>query len=193
MVRLTDSISQWICQLREGDETAAFHLWDRFFNRILNTARRRRCIDAIVDEEDIAISVFSSLCLGLQNGRFCNLSGRDELWRLIVVMTIRKATNESEYALRKKRDRSRLLTWQAGDRSDSVQSLVCSRPTPSLEAEMADQLDSWLEQLEQQELKLIAVYKLQGCTNEEIALQLGFSIATVERKLKLIRRIWNES
>ncbi len=193
MVRLTDSISQWICQLRAGDEAAAFHLWDRFFARILHMARRRRCIDAIVDEEDIAISVFSSLCLGLQNGRFCNLNGRDELWRLIVVMTVRKATDKSAYSLRKKRDRSRLLSSQISDGVDLIDDLVCRQPTPSLEAEMSEQLDFWFERLQQDELKQIAVCKLQGCTNEEIAVQLDRSIATIERKLKLIREIWNQS
>ncbi len=193
MVGLTDSISDWIGQVRDGNDSAAYHLWDRFFNRILATARRRCLIDVIVDEEDIAISVFSSLCLGLRNGRYCELRDRNELWRLIVVMTVRKVTSKTEYSSRKKRDRSRLLSAGASDDSGVIENLVCSKPTPSLEAEMSDQIDGWFDRLEQDELKQIAASKLKGCTNEEIAVQIGRSLATVERKLKLIRRIWSDT
>ena len=36
----------------------------------------------------------------------------------------------------------------------------------------------------------MAVWKLEGHTNEEIAALLGRSVPTVERKLRLIRKLW---
>jgi DNA-binding CsgD family transcriptional regulator len=39
-------------------------------------------------------------------------------------------------------------------------------------------------------LRDVAVWKMEGYTNEEIAGQLGRSVPTVERKLASIRKIW---
>jgi DNA-binding CsgD family transcriptional regulator len=36
----------------------------------------------------------------------------------------------------------------------------------------------------------VALWKMEGHTNEEIAAKLQRSAGTVERKLQLIRRIW---
>jgi DNA-directed RNA polymerase specialized sigma24 family protein len=47
---------------------------------------------------------------------------------------------------------------------------------------LLDQLDTELQQL--------ALNKLEGYTNKEIAGKLGCSVATVERRLKLIRKKW---
>jgi DNA-directed RNA polymerase specialized sigma24 family protein len=40
------------------------------------------------------------------------------------------------------------------------------------------------------DLRALALLKMEGYTNEEIASRLGRSRATVERKLRLIRRAW---
>ncbi len=40
-------------------------------------------------------------------------------------------------------------------------------------------------------LKEVAMSKVQGYTNEEIAQRLGCSLSTIERKLRLIREIWS--
>jgi DNA-directed RNA polymerase specialized sigma24 family protein len=36
------------------------------------------------------------------------------------------------------------------------------------------------------------LWKLEGYTNQEIAGKLGCALRTVERTLRLIRRIWNQ-
>jgi DNA-directed RNA polymerase specialized sigma24 family protein len=38
----------------------------------------------------------------------------------------------------------------------------------------------------------MVLYRLDGCTNAEIAEKVGRSKATVERRLRLIREIWRE-
>ena len=40
------------------------------------------------------------------------------------------------------------------------------------------------------ELKQVALLKLEGYQNAEVAVRLGCSLPTVERKLRLIRRLW---
>lgn len=41
-------------------------------------------------------------------------------------------------------------------------------------------------------LRQIAVWKMEGFTNEEIGAKMGRSRATVERKLVLIRALWGQ-
>ena len=47
------------------------------------------------------------------------------------------------------------------------------------------------ERLPDDELRQIALSKMEGCTNEEIGVRLGVSLATVERRLALIRKTWD--
>jgi DNA-directed RNA polymerase specialized sigma24 family protein len=47
-----------------------------------------------------------------------------------------------------------------------------------------------LSRLPDDELRQIALGKLEGYTNEEIATQIEVAPATVERRLRLIRKHW---
>ena len=49
------------------------------------------------DEEDVALSAFDSFCRGAQRGRFPQLDDRDNLWRLLVVITSRKAVDLAQH------------------------------------------------------------------------------------------------
>lgn len=69
--------------------------------------------------------------------------------------------------------------------------MVGAEPTPSFAAEVAEECRVLLEKLGDDELKQIALAKLEGFSNAEIAERIGKSLATVERKLKLIRKTWD--
>ena len=56
----------------------------------------------------------------------------------------------------------------------------------------AEDVERRLDQLQDATLKRIAVRKLEGYGVQEIATELGASTRTVERKLRLIRAIWEE-
>ncbi len=58
---------------------------------------------------------------------------------------------------------------------------------------MAEGLERMLEVLGGRELQRVVVWRMEGQTNEEIAARLGRSVATVERKLKTIRTIYQEA
>src|SRR5205823_639553 len=45
------------------------------------------------DEEDVALSAFASFCRAAEAGHFPQLADRDDLWRLLVTVTERKALN----------------------------------------------------------------------------------------------------
>jgi len=57
---------------------------------------------------------------------------------------------------------------------------------------MDDQCRWLLECLGDPMLRSVAVSKLEGYTNEEIGAMLGCSLRSVERKVRLIRSIWQK-
>jgi DNA-directed RNA polymerase specialized sigma24 family protein len=103
-------------------------------------------------------------------------------------MTIRKAIDQVR---REGREIPR-GGWASRDLlSDrEVEKLIDRGPTPALAAEMADRCRHLLEILRDPVLRRIAVWKLEGYTNKEIARRLEVDETTVERKLGRIRRRW---
>ena len=62
--------------------------------------------------------MFKSFCMRQQRGEF-DLAGRDELWRLLVTITLRKARNAAKAERREKRDVRRERNVTTGDDADS--------------------------------------------------------------------------
>ena len=92
------SVTRWLGDLKAGGDAAAQHLWERYFVRLFRLARRklRVGVGAAEDGEDAALSAFDSFCRGAAQGRYPRLADRDDLWRLLVVITIRKAFDQVE-------------------------------------------------------------------------------------------------
>jgi DNA-directed RNA polymerase specialized sigma24 family protein len=63
-------------------------------------------------------------------------------------------------------------------------------PAPDLAALLDEQYRELLDRLGDDVLRRIAVWKLEGYGNDEIAQRLGCGLRTVERKLGVIRSIW---
>ena len=61
-------------------------------------------------------------------------------------------------------------------------------PDPAFVAEATEQCRHLLELLPTAELRQIAVRKMEGHTNEEVAAELNRPLGTVERRLREIRR-----
>ncbi len=56
---------------------------------------------------------------------------------------------------------------------------------------LAEEAELLLHALGSDELRQVAVWAMEGHSNEEIAERLGKSVATAERKLRRIRDIWS--
>jgi hypothetical protein len=87
------SITRCIAALKCGDREAAEALWERYFWRLAGLARGRlRAADRrVAAEEDVALSALNSVCRRAEQGRFPSLEDRDDLWRLLYIVTVRKA------------------------------------------------------------------------------------------------------
>jgi DNA-directed RNA polymerase specialized sigma24 family protein len=66
---------------------------------------------------------------------------------------------------------------------------VGSEPTPEFAAMVAEEYRRLLERLDDDVLRKVAVLRMEGHTNDEIAEKLGCARRTVARQLALIRRI----
>lgn len=182
------SVTAWIVSLKAGDASAAEPLWERYFARLVGLARRKLASSPqrLADEEDIALSAFKSLCRGASEGRFPRLSDRDDLWPLLVVLASHKAVDVLRSEGRAKRGGGSQVS------ADDVQAVLSEEPTPEFAALMNDYCDWLLSQLEPGP-RSVALLKLEGCTNEEVATRLNCGIRTVERRLELIRRVWSDA
>ena len=133
------SVSEWIDRLKAGDELAAQHVWERYFERLAALANERR-----------------------QKRGGGNVGGDS--------------------------------AWQRGNASTELHvgldALPGPEPTPEFAASVADECRRLLALLGDDVLRSVAVWKMEGYTNEEVAEKLGCVVQTVGRKLRLIRQLW---
>jgi hypothetical protein len=107
----SSSVTTWLTLLRAGDTAAAEPLWQRYFAQLVELARQHLAchVRRGADEEDVALAAFADFCAGVAAGRFPRLSNRQDLWRLLLAITLRHASNLGRQETRRRRD-SRSLT-----------------------------------------------------------------------------------
>ena len=192
-------ITEWINQLKAGDAVAAQKLWEQYFQRMVQLARRKlgQQPRASADEEDVALSAFKSFCLGAREGRFTQLLDSDNLWPLLMAITVYKSVDLIRGENRQKRGGAGRATSAdlAGSRSSpvSLSDIISREPTVEFTAEMTEQLDRLLVKLDatgDSDLQRIALMKLEGYNAAEISESIGCATRTIERKTKLIAQLW---
>jgi DNA-directed RNA polymerase specialized sigma24 family protein len=197
------SVTGWLGDLREGRQAAAQPLWERYFTKLVAVARaklkRMNRGTADADEEDAALSAFNSFCTGAARGKFPQLADRDDLWRLLVVITARKAMAQANRQGRQKRGGGRVVEeavlfgqhLESGDGSlATLEQIAAGGPSPEFAAMMAEECRNLLEALDDDALRQVAISRMEGYNNDEIAAQLGCARRTVARRLDLIRKTW---
>ena len=195
------SVTLWLHDLKSGDHRAAEQLWQRYFAQLVRLARSKLygMSRTVADEEDVAQCAFDSLFRGLAAGRFPRMADRDDLWRLLVVITARKAVDQRQYQTRLKRGgagQSELRiemprrAISPNESTDAWNQALDRQPTPEFVAMMAEACEHLLNQLADPVLRQVAVLRMEGYSVDEIAERLECVPRTVGRKLNLIRRKW---
>jgi DNA-directed RNA polymerase specialized sigma24 family protein len=192
MLSPSHSITRCIDMLRRGDRSAAEALWGSYIHRLVALARARLggTPRRAADEEDVALSAFDSFYRRAEGGQFTRLADRDDLWQVLVLITERKAIDLMRREGRKSRGAGRVVPLSeaqaqgAGDAADPG-------PSPEFAAQVVDEFRALLHRLGDDSLRSVALAKLEGYTNKQIADQLGCIEQTVERKLRSIRKIWS--
>lgn len=188
--RPTRSDTEWIDRLKAGDPDAVGPLWNGYYARLVGYARDRlhAVSRAAADEEDVALSAFDSFCRGAAAGRFPRLNGRGDLWQILIVIAARKAVDLQRREGRAKRGGGRVI--RASQVDEQIFERPGNEPTPEFAALVAEECRRLLEDLGDDSLRAIAVWRMEGHTNAEIAAKIDRVEGTVERKLALIRDKW---
>ena len=192
-----ESPTIWVEQLRSGHPDAAQKLWQSYFERLVRLARQRvqGRVRRVSDEEDIALSAFNSFCQGIEAGRFPKITDREDLWRLLVTITLHKVLHLVRDQGRQKRGGPLNLieaTEQSGQERAAVDQIVGREPSPEFVTQLVEEWDRLLARLDDPTLTDVAVCRMEGYTNGEIARRLNVTERTIERKLRLIRAVWEE-
>lgn len=193
-----ESVTAWISELKSGQDVATEKLWERYFSRLVRVASRQlgSAPRRIADEEDVAVSVFSCLCNGAAAGRFSQLHDRDDLWKLLTAISSMKAVDQIRRQTAKKRGgttvRGESIVAGLNSQPGGFDQLLDSEPTPEFLAIMDEQQRDLFQALPDVSQREVARLRFEGFSNEEIAEQLGTSLRSVERKLKIVREIWTE-
>jgi len=177
------SVTLWLGRLQGGDSVAADGLWERYFRRLQALARAKlpAALRGSGSEEDVALDAFASLWRGVLDGRFPELASRDHLWRLLVVITIRKVYRLIRTELRERATAQ--PEWE-------LEQVLDREPDPEMAAQAADECRRLMAALGDAQLETVAWLRMEGQTVPEIAAKLACSPRTVDRKLALIQTIW---
>ena len=181
------SISRLFADLKAGKQDAANELWAIYFDRLVKLARQRLSDvpKRASDEEDVALSVFNSLCVGAERGRFAEHVRRDDLWHLLLHLTKQKTVDYIRHQTRLKRGggevrgESVFLDAATSSAIGGLDQIVADEPGPEMLAVMEEQHRRLLEMLPNGTLRQIAIGRMQGETNEEIAVRLKLSVRSV--------------
>ena len=193
------SITKCIAQLKiGGDDDAQRFIWDRYFLRLVELARRHlgESPRTSEDEEDVAICSLNSFFGRVEDAKFPLLRDRENLWPLLAKITSRKAINQRAKNLRQKRGGGQVRGESAflyGEEAEGpgLEEHIEDDLTPQYLAEMNEECQHLLELLPEPAMREIARKKLEGYTNAEIAEKLDVTERTVERKLNRVRHVWS--
>ena len=178
----TQSVTRLIRAAQSDRPSAVGPLLAVYFDRLVQLARKRlQNLPGLANyDEDLALRSFYSVYRRVRDPeRPLELTGRDDLWRLLAVRTISRAID----LIRRHRPGE-----VPGE--DNLEQLLTREPTPEEAAATADECRRLLDLLEEPELRQVALWKVEGYTNEEIAERLNCVPRTVERKVRRIRLLW---
>ena len=191
-----DSYVEWIAGVKAGRPESVARIWVEFYNRLVSYADRRLggLPRRSSDEEDVALSAMHSLVVGLRDGRFPDVSSRDDLLKIVLVIADRKAKKEIRKQMAAKRG-------GGGLRGDSVMTgmdgvgggfgdVADRAARMTFDDVLSQECEELLDCLDDDVQRKIAVLKLQGYSNAEIAQTFGVVRRTIERKVTLIRKNW---
>ena len=178
---LSGSVSILFQRLRAGDPAAVDRLWSRF--RLRLTALAEKALagrwQQMADAEDALQSAFISFWQRAERGDFGDEMTRDDLWNVLGTITVRKALRQQRHESAQKRG--------GGRRGEIVDLHETASPpnSPEFDVVCAEMLE-----LLEPDLRSYALLRLMGHKNREIADQFGCTERKIERKLQLIRAVW---
>jgi RNA polymerase sigma factor (sigma-70 family) len=184
----TGSVTLWIKQLRQGEETALAKLHQRYWPRLVALAHHKLNTVPILStqDEDVAQEAFWCFFNSIQTGKLPRLTNRHQLFAFLTHVTACRATNVIVREVgTDKRGKHRL-----SPESQLLELLQSDEPSPVEQAILNDCYRHFIDELEDR-LRPFAELYLAGYTHRQIADHLSCVERTVERKIALILEKWH--
>lgn len=184
----------WLCGFHSGEEEALQRLWHRFYQKLVGFADRRvRPVSAgMIDGEDIAQSVFRSLWLAAKEGRLNDVKNLDQIWWILVAIAERKCISHARRGNTIKRGGTHIRVSLDSPEVQECQVLLSSCLTAEYALSFGEEIHRLIHLLTDETSRQIAIQRIADRSIEEIAKSLTLSTATVNRKLRIIRRVWKD-
>ncbi|MFT5324261.1 MAG: RNA polymerase sigma factor (sigma-70 family) [Planctomycetaceae bacterium] len=181
-----DLLAAW----RSGNEFAAAVLVRRYMARLTSLASSRlsRKLARRVDAQDVVLSAWRSFFVATDRNQV-NVPDDDNLWPLLVTMTLRKLARQAarhsaeRRSIHAEENRPNDLDWPA---------VVARDPTPVEAAMVTDEIESLMSGLSLADREILT-RRLQGEQHATIAAAIDCSERTVRRSLQRIREKYVDS
>jgi DNA-directed RNA polymerase specialized sigma24 family protein len=187
------SVTEWLLQIRHGDEVATNNLVSRYFARLARYAdKKRRSTRTTDDGEDIALEVLDAVLRRIKQEEYPDLNDRERLWLLLMVSVQNRVIS---------RHRKHCRRLNLGIEIQTVTDLMATicvdldefLDDPDIETESDEILEFWersIRSFKSEETQMVAKLKLTGLSNRQIAERLGMSPRSVDRKVQMILDRW---
>jgi RNA polymerase sigma factor (sigma-70 family) len=189
MSNVVDHWEQLIKGLRKGETGAVRQFCEQYGPLLQDLAGRHLPpgLERRVGKEDVAQSACRTFLRRIHLGEF-QLADSDSLWRLLCAITLSKVREQTRFHMAQKRDmqQEQPLAGKGRTSRAGVHGLAAPGPTPAEAAEFADQFQHLITSLDQEEQQVLD-WKLQDCTNEQVAEHMGCSERTARRLLKRVQ------
>ena len=172
---------RWVNAFKQSDDTAIGEFWKEHEIRLKRIAARYISVPVKqrFDEQDIAQSAFRSFARQMHEQDF-EFDNRNDVANLLFAIAANKAKEKARYHLRQKRgiDQEVYISHLANlDRAE---------PTPD-EQVAFNEIFELIGAFAEDEQKIIQL-RMEGHSQQDIAVQLRCSERTVRRKLKVIQK-----
>ena len=173
--------------IRTGDVQAASELHKRFVDRLVRLASTRinRRFRSKIEPEEVVQSVFASFFRRNDNGEF-RFDSWNDMWALLVRITICKCTNRVNGFMTAKRNIRREVAGKAHNSTDSSIHAISVEPTPEELAVFNETLDQLFDRIPES-FREVVLLRLEGLSNLEISEKIGRTERTVYRWLDGVR------
>lgn len=190
------TVTRLLLQLRDNDSEvrnrAASELIRRYTPELLSliAGRMQRFLHQRIAPEDILQDVLLSFCKRLGEGGF-DLKNRDQFLNLIVTIALNKLCSAARREQRQRRDVRRELSLNSPDEDGglAIDPIDPHSSPPDVVTEIAEEIERLLTMLPV-ECREVASLRLEGFSTKDIARKVNRTCRTVERRMELIRELW---
>ncbi|WP_197454638.1 RNA polymerase sigma factor [Stieleria varia] len=167
--------------MHDGDSDAIKALFDQYSQRLIHLASKNihPALLKRFDGEDVVQSVFRSFFRRQEQGAF-HIEHSEELWQLLVTLTLCKTRSQARKHTAEKRDASADVVIS------DVNQMFDRQPSHEDALALWEEMEMVLQGLPDRTAEIISM-RLEGLNRSEIAKQLNLSRQTIHRILKLVQ------